>query len=31
MGITGMSDDVTHDKVDVSSPEFKVGYVKPIV
>ncbi len=24
-----MSDDLTHDKVVVSSPEFKMGYVKP--
>ena len=30
MGITGMSDDLTHDKVDVLSPEFKMGYVKPM-
>ena len=30
IGITGMSDDLTHGKVVVSSPEFKMGYVKPI-
>ncbi len=25
-----MSDDLTHDKVVVSNPEFKNGWVKPI-
>ena len=30
MGITGMSDDMTHDKVVVLSPEIKMGYVIPI-
>ena len=30
IGITGMSDDLTHDKVVVVSPEIKMGYVKPI-
>ena len=30
IGITGMSDDLTHDKVVVLSPEIKMGYVKPI-
>ncbi len=28
--ITEMSDDLTHDKVVVLSPEIKMGYVKPI-
>ncbi len=30
IGITGMSDDLTLDKVVVLSPEIKMGYVKPI-
>ncbi len=30
IGITGMSDDLTHDKVVFSNPEFKNGCVKPI-
>ena len=30
IGIAGMSDDLTHDKVVVLSPEIKMGYVKPI-
>ena len=29
-GITGMSDDLTHDKVVVLSPEITMGYVKSI-
>ena len=29
IGIAGMSDDLTRDKV-VSSSEIKIGYVKPI-
>ncbi len=30
IGITGMSDDLTHDKVVALSPEIKMGCVKPI-
>ena len=30
IGINGMSDDLTHDKVGASGPEFKMGYVIPI-
>ena len=30
MGITGISDDLTHDKVVILSPEIKMGYVKLI-
>ena len=30
IGITGMCDDLTHDKVVVVSPEINMGYVKPI-
>ena len=30
IGITGMSDDFTHGKVVVLSPEINMDYVKPI-
>ena len=30
IGITGLSDDLTHDKVIASGPEFKMCYVIPI-
>ena len=30
IGITGMSDDLTKNKLVVSSQELKMGYVKPI-
>ena len=29
IGITGISDDLTHNKVVVLSPEINMGYVKP--
>ena len=30
IGNTGMSDDLVHDKIVLSSPDFKTGNVKPI-